>query len=133
ATACPAIVSVADRALALAFSVKATVTVPLPVPGAPPVIEIHPRSDAAVQAHPAVVVTVTVPAPAADPNDIDVAESEYVQEAGGSVGPTGDVSWQAQAIMSIAAGKTMRLQKRGIAVSREAIATSLPGRRSVLE
>jgi len=83
-------------------------TAPVPVPDAPSVIAIHPRSDDAVQAHDAAVVTVIDPLAAADANDSDVADSEYVQDAGGGVGPTGDLLWQAQTIRSAAAGSTRR-------------------------
>jgi len=124
---------VAARASAFAFALKETVTVPVPVPEAPPVIAIHPRSDAAVQAHDAAVVTVIDPAPAADPNDMEVADSENEQEAGGGVGSTGDLLWQAHTIRSTAAGSAKRWPVRSIAISPDAIATPLPGSAPALE
>jgi hypothetical protein len=63
------------------------VTTPFPVPVAPPVIDIQPRSDAAVQVHRLAVATVTELEPPEAPNERDGGERLYVHGAGvGSVG-----------------------------------------------
>jgi hypothetical protein len=62
-TACPAIVSVAVRALAPVLAVALKVTVPGPVPLAPAVTVAHAASLLAVHAQPFGAVTVTEPDP----------------------------------------------------------------------
>ena len=53
---------------------------PLPFPGVPPVTVMNAEFEAAVQAHPAWVVTLTVPAPPAAGDVADGGEIEYVQD-----------------------------------------------------
>ena len=50
-TVWPAIVSVPVRAASDGFAVRLTLTAPVPVPLAPLVIDIQPRSEVAVQVH----------------------------------------------------------------------------------
>ena len=111
ATACPAIVRVPVRSLGFAFAVTLTVTVPDPVPPAPLLIVIHPRSDAAVHARPAAVVTPTKTLPPETSNESEDWESENVHVAGG-VGWVDDFSAHAQtaaiAAPTVRATATMR-------------------------
>jgi hypothetical protein len=62
-TVCPAIVMVPVRGVAVGLAAAVNATVPFPDPLAPLVIVIHGTPDVAVQAHPAVAVTVVVPVP----------------------------------------------------------------------
>jgi len=94
ATAWPATVSEPVRTSAAAFAVTDTPTVPGPAPLAPLATVIQPRSDAAVHAQAAAVVTVTAALPADDPNESADGATENVHAAGG-VGPVGDFSLQA--------------------------------------
>lgn len=75
ATAWPATVNVPVRTVGPGLTVTATVTVPFPEPFVPPVMDIHARSDVAVQVHWLVVVTVTVADPPDAGTDSVVAES----------------------------------------------------------
>jgi hypothetical protein len=76
ATACPATVKVPVRAALPVLAVRATVTVPFPVPFAPAVIDIHPRSDAVVHVQlAALAVTLTALDPPLAGNVRDDADS----------------------------------------------------------
>lgn len=66
---CPAIVSVAVRAVAKVFAAIAYATFPLPLPAAPEVTVNQPESLAAVHAQPAVADTITVPVVDEGPTD----------------------------------------------------------------
>ena len=90
AIACPATVNVPVRASGPALVARATATLPGPVPFAPPVTVIQPRSDAAVHAHCADVVTVTDALPPPAPNDSAEGERPNVQVVGTGVGSAGD-------------------------------------------
>ena len=86
-TFCPAMVSVPVRAASDALAVKLTFTTPFPVPFAPLVIDIQPRSETAVQEHWLAAETLTEPDPAAAPKDSEVVESVKVHGPGlGEVG-----------------------------------------------
>jgi hypothetical protein len=61
----PAIVSVPMRGPVVEFAAALKLTLPAPVPELPPVIESHPTSALADQAHPDMVVTVIEPVPPA--------------------------------------------------------------------
>jgi hypothetical protein len=100
ATGCPAIVSVPLRASGFAFAVTLTATVPDPVPAPLPTLT-QPRSDAAVHAHPAVVVTVTDALPPDAPNVRADWDRVNVHAAGG-VGSVGDFVSHAQMAASAA-------------------------------
>ncbi len=67
-------VSVAVRGVAVVLAVAANATVPFPVPLAPEVTVSQLALLAAVQAHPAGVVTVTEPVAAGAVNDCTLAE-----------------------------------------------------------
>jgi hypothetical protein len=60
---CPAIVSVAERAVVDVFSATVKVTVPLSDPEAPPVIVSHGALLTAVHAQPSAIFTETLPLP----------------------------------------------------------------------
>ena len=72
---CPAIVSVAVRAVALVLAVALKVTVPEPVPLAPAVTVAHAAPLLAVHAQPLGAVTVTEPDPPAAATAWLVADS----------------------------------------------------------
>ena len=73
-TVWPATVSMPARAVSDEFAVRVTLTTPFPVPFAPLVIEIQPRSDVAAHVQWLAVVTVSEPGPPEAPTDSDVAE-----------------------------------------------------------
>ena len=73
-TECPAIVRVPLRAASDGLGVRLTLTTPLPVPFEPLVIDIQPRSDAAVHVQWLAVVTFTEPVPPVAPKDSDDVE-----------------------------------------------------------
>ena len=85
-TACPPIVSVPVRAVSVALAPTATFTTPLPVPDAPLVIDIQPRSDTAVHEQWLAAATVTAPVPPAAPNVSPEVESWMMQAGGGETG-----------------------------------------------
>ena len=89
ATACPATVRVPVRSVVEELAATVISTAPLPDPVAPPAIVIHARSDVAVHAQPAAVVTVTDAEPPAVPKARLDADSVNVQGSG--VGVTGVV------------------------------------------
>jgi hypothetical protein len=72
-TVCPAIVIEPDRTEVELFAATEKKTVPLPFPEAPPVTFTKAELLAAVQLHPADVVTLTVPDPPEDANEEGVA------------------------------------------------------------
>jgi hypothetical protein len=111
ATACPAIVSVPVRTSVLPFAVTVTLTTPFPVLLVPAVMDIHPRSDAAVQAQFAAVVTVTEPDPPGASNDSVDGDSVY--EHGVGAGSFGDREPQAMRTIASAGSRAKdRLDSR---------------------
>jgi hypothetical protein len=89
ATACPATVSVPVRSVVETFAPTETSTLPLPVPVAPATTVIHSRSDVAVHAQLAAVVTVIEAEPPAAPKAR--LEADSVNVHGSGVGSTGVV------------------------------------------
>jgi hypothetical protein len=71
------------------FAVTLTVTTPFPVPFAPLVIDIHPRSDAALHVQWLAAATFTELDPPEAGNESDDGESVYVHGSG--VGSVGDL------------------------------------------
>jgi hypothetical protein len=87
ATDSPATVSVPVRTAPVGFEETVTLTVPAPLPLAPLVMDIQPRSDVAVHVQWLAALTVTELEPPDASNDRDDAESAYVHGPGvGSVG-----------------------------------------------
>jgi hypothetical protein len=72
-------VSVPVSTLALLLELTENDTVPLPVPDAPEVTNIQLAMLLAFQPQPAGAITFTLPLPPLEPNEADVADSEYEQ------------------------------------------------------
>jgi hypothetical protein len=122
ATAWPPTVSVPVRDAVPVFAVSDTVTVPGPTALAAPSTCIHPRSDAAVHAQAAPVVTVTDPVPPVAANDKAAVDSVNVHAAGGA-GTIGDLFSQAGRLSAITSASSDRGDRRGMPIP---VAAAMP-------